>query len=456
LSDDAYPAHFLRAVGGGLVCLLSVFPVCFLGGSARAQQAAATPASFEPADYNTARFVLHTDLPESEAKVLLKRLDVTLKSATRLFGLPSRQPIESFVVERLDQWPAESFTHPAARLLIGGVGGGSVSSGYDTNTSAPRKATVFAAATEGIPEHEIVHAYCVQTFGQTGPTWFAEGIAEMLAHGGEDHAPVRCSTKVIDYLRGESPRRLDEIVGSDEFTAPLAASLITMVAKHESKGRLTDVVSMDQWNDEQAEIVDAARLSYHWCWSACHFLHQHPGYNTRFKLLARSYVAGNDVSFDEAFAPVRDQLDFEYRFFMERLATGYRVDLCAWDWRDPCLPKSGARRQAVKIGACRGYQATGVKLHKGDRVAFEASGDWQLSAESAALDADGDGFGQGQLEGVLFNAGELSEPFDLGQNGEFAAPMEGKLYLRCRDGWGDLADNRGAIRVNLRPADPRD
>ncbi len=452
MSDDGHPAQLVRAAGGALVCLLIAFPCFRPVDSARAEDPTAESEGLqlERADYNTPRFSLHTDLPEGDAKALLQRLDVTLKSAARFFGTPPRESIESYVVARLDHWPAESFTHPAARLLIGGVGGGSVTNAFDETATAPRKVTVFAAALPGIAEHEIVHAYCVQTFGLTGPTWFSEGIAEVLASGAPERAPVQCPSDVFEYLRGEEPRSLAEIIGGEEFTAPLAASLVLMLEHHDTADRTSDVASMDRWNKEQTELVRTARLSYHWCWSACHFLHHHPAYNGRFRLLGRGYVAGQSVDFDEMFAPVRDRLEFEYRFFMDRLEPGYRVDLCAWDWEDPCPPKSGNQQQSVKVVAPRGYQATGLSVRTGETVTYEAKGEWRLANDGDALDADGDGFGQGQLEGILFHEGALSEPLVLGQHGRFTAPGPGKLYLRCRDAWGELADNRGTIRVRLR------
>lgn len=452
MSDVGHPAQSLRAAGGVLVCLLIAWFVVLAPPPVHAEDppAANEGLELERADYQTPRFLLHTDLPECDAKALLKRLDATLKSTARYFGMPPRDSIESYVVARLDKWPTEAFTHPAARLLIGGVGGGSVTHSFDETATAPRKVTVFAAALPGIAEHEIVHAYCVQTFGLTGPTWFSEGIAEVLAGGSPARAPVRCPGDVIEYLRGEEPRTLADIVGGEEITAPLAASLVLMLERHDADERTSTVASMDDWSKEQTEIVKTARQSYHWCWSACHFLHQHPAYSARFRLLGRGYVAGQPVDFDEMFAPVRDRLEFEFRFFLERLEPGYRVDLCAWDWENPAPEKSGDRPISVKVVAARGYQATGVTVREGDRVSYETTGEWRLAAAGDAVDADGDGFGQGQLEGIIFDEGDLSDTLELGKQGRFVAPRPGKLYLRCRDAWGELADNRGTIRVSLR------
>jgi hypothetical protein len=449
LNDCGDPARKLRAVGG--VCALLLVLCCFTGvsGTLCAAEPVACPEP-ECADYCTPRFRLHTDLAKPDAAALLKRLDCTLRGCSRFFGAPPRDAIEIFAVDRLDQWPAEEFTHPAARLLIGGVGGGVVTNGFDDTATAPRKVIVFAAALPGIPEHEIVHAYCVQTFGLSGPTWFKEGIAEMLAGGAQEKAPVDCPAEVIDYLSSAEPRNLAEVTSTGgEFTATLAASLVSMLDDHAASRQLGAVASMDDWDEEDTDAVRTARLEYHWCWSVCHFLHQHPKYNDRFKLLARGYVSGQPIEFDAVYAPVRDRLEFEYRFFVEHLEPGYRVDLCAWDWSDPAAERVGKRNAPLKITACRGYQPTGLQLLEGDCLAYEAQGEWHVSSDKGAkaVDADGNAEGRGRLEAVMLDEAELSEPFELGRKGKVTCPANGRLYVRCRDGWGEIADNRGQLRV---------
>jgi hypothetical protein len=54
--------------------------------------------------------------------------------------------------------------------------------------------------------------------------------------------------------------------------------------------------------------------------------------------------------------------------------------------------------------------------------------------------------------GVVMNVEkfELGEPFELGADGSFSAPSDGQLYLRCRDKWGALADNKGTLTIKLK------
>jgi hypothetical protein len=85
----------------------------------------------------------------------------------------------------------------------------------------------------------------------------------------------------------------------------------------------------------------------------------------------------------------------------------------------------------------------------GDKYRYRATGTWQIVKGGAELTADGDDEGNGRLEGVIFDDYALGEPFLLGTDGTFKAPQSGRLYLRCRDAWNRLADNKGTMSVKL-------
>ncbi len=84
---------------------------------------------------------------------------------------------------------------------------------------------------------------------------------------------------------------------------------------------------------------------------------------------------------------------------------------------------------------------------------YHTGGTWSLGNDAPRLTADGDTQGRGRLEGVIFSDYELSEPFPLGKEGTFHPPAAGRLYLRCRDDWNELADNRGTVQVIISRAD---
>ncbi|HEV3003526.1 MAG TPA: hypothetical protein VGX78_03655, partial [Pirellulales bacterium] len=163
--------------------------------------AAAAPSPAPPnVDYSSKHFLLHTDLPRDEALALIDRLEATLGVVSAYWDRPSRQVIECYVVHDLSQWPDTALPHPLARILIGGVGGGTVSKTEQNGKRTSLKAAVYASSHPGIAEHEAVHAYCAQAFGTAGPDWYKEGMAELANYRRRGRQDVDCPQEVIDAL----------------------------------------------------------------------------------------------------------------------------------------------------------------------------------------------------------------------------------------------------------------
>ena len=80
-------------------------------------------------------------------------------------------------------------------------------------------------------------------------------------------------------------------------------------------------------------------------------------------------------------------------------------------------------------------------------------GTWSITKDGEKLTAAGAFNGTGRLEGVLFQDYKLGEPFELGAEGTFVAPSDGRLYVRCRDDWASLGDNSGETTVKIRKGD---
>src|SRR5262245_29165916 len=78
-------------------------------------RAAVGPAA--PADYRSAHFLVHTDLPVKDAKELLDRLETMLALISRYWGRPSVGTIECYVVKDLANWPQGSL-EPRGRAKI--------------------------------------------------------------------------------------------------------------------------------------------------------------------------------------------------------------------------------------------------------------------------------------------------------------------------------------------------
>jgi hypothetical protein len=256
------------------------------------------------------------------------------------------------------------------------------------------------------------------TFGSTGPTWLAEGVAEMANYWKEGEQAVDISPAVMTYLQQASPKR-----GLLEIAVP---------------GRTPS----GTWQD------------YAWRWALCHLLANNPNYDDRFKPLAIALMEERPgVSFESVYGPVAREISFEYDQFLRAVGNGYRADLVAWPWKARFRPLKGdSGRVTAAIRARAGWQASGLRVERGATYEAAADGTWRTAAAGEPVTADGSGAGRGRLTAVVFRDAEfaLEEPFHVGVAKRFTAAADGQLFLRCADDWTGLADNDGEVEVTLR------
>lgn len=406
---------------------VALFFVCFQGMSgnplaAQGKGARADASSSAPRDYRSKNFLVHTDLPADEARGLLERLEKMLVIISTYWASPNRSLIECYVVQDLSNWPPGSL-HPVGAQSVSGGGGVTISRArYRGGRLIQAKSVVYAISERGTPQHEAVHAYCSQNFGHTGPVWYSEGMAEMGNNWKEvpkkgQPLSVNCERYVVDYIKRSDPKSLNEIVNSNETTG-------------------------DSWEN------------YCWRWALCHLLATNPNYANRFRPLGLGLLMKKPVSFNQTYGTMAREISFEYLFFLKHFDQGYRCDLCQWDWKTKFRKSNSVRPLLSKIEAQQGWQASRVLVEAGQEYQFSAEGDWKTSDEAESVTAKGSDTGQGTLVGVVLQENdeeeyELSEEFELGESGSFQAPASGKLYLRCRDAWHELADNSGKVAVKI-------
>jgi len=378
----------------------------------RARDRESSQTSGKPADYRSKNFILHTDISAEEAQELLKKLETMLSLISKYWGRPPSGIIEMYVIRDLRNWSDVPLDPDGVESIRKGAGL-TKSLTISNGNRFVAKSVVYAVDNHGTPQHEAVHAYCAQTFGRLGPTWYAEGMAEMGQYWVENDPSVNCHQVVVDYLRASEPKPLSEIMDRNAVTG-------------------------DSWQN------------YAWRWALCHLLANNKNYAQRFRPLGMGLLLNQGTSFEGVYGPMDREIEFEYRFFLKHLGRGYRVDLCSWDWKARFqAPRAGSATTA-RIEARGGWQPSRLRVKQGEEYEFSASGTWQTKADDKAVSADGDASGKGRLVGILFNDYELSKPFELGAYGSFVAPGDGDLFLRCRDSWSELADNDGRMSVRLK------
>ncbi len=364
----------------------------------------------QPRELRSANFYLHTDISERSAYILLDKLETMISLVSQYYGRRPKGIIPCYVVRDMSLWPEDTFEEDAA-IKIAEPAGVTISRRLKNEVSS----IVYSCDDHGVAQHEAVHAYCNQTFGSTGPTWYSEGMAELGNYWKQGQLAVDVDPAAILHLRNTPPKHLLDIVAANQITG-------------------------DSWQ------------AYQWRWALCHLLAFNPNYSDRFKGLGLALMAEKPgVSFESVYGPVAREISFEYDQFIQHVDNGYRTDLCAWQWDRTFKPVTGKRHVTAKVNAQRGWQASSLRVSANEIYEYAAKGNWKLS-DTTEVDADGDGDGLGKLMGVVMQDFKLSVPFRLGTRGKFKAPQDGDLYLRCGDKWNRIADNDGTIAVHLRRA----
>jgi len=404
-----------------LICVLCLATTVCLAAPAFAQNAkqkeGVATVPFKLADYTSAHILLHTDLAQPEAKELLARLETMLSLISAYWRRPPSGVIECYVARDIARWPTDVID-PHGRAKIEQGAGVTLTQTLSSGKRFLAKATVYAVSDRGTPQHEVVHAYCQQAFGRAGPIWYAEGMAEMGQYWRDNDASVHCHPEVVKYLHASVPRPLGEIVNAGK---PIE----------------------DNWQN------------YAWRWALCHLLANNPNYSARFLPLGLGYLnKQQNVTFERVYGAMADDISFEYVFFLKHFDIGYRVDLTAWDWKRKFVAPAAGTAVTSHIAADRGWQPAGILLKGGVEYEYSATGTWKLAKDSDAITADGKSGApagsDGRLVGVVMQDFKLGEPFDLGAEGTFTASGDGKLYLRCRDKWNELQDNKGSLAVKIK------
>ena len=281
-------------------------------------------------DVHSRHFLIHTDLSPDEANDFVERLEAMLGKVSTYWGQPMHGAIECYVIRNLDQFPVATIA-PAGVCGVRTVGGATLMQVNKEGKRQVAKSVVYASARFEVVQHEVVHAYCHQTFRRIGPVWYSEGMAEMGHFWQEGDGAVRADAREIEFLRNNPPKSLAETLSPAQVTG-------------------------DCWQNYASR------------WALCHFLASNPNYSRQFRQLGRGLLAGKDVSFEQTYAADDPTVVLRVSFLPSAISRGYRVDLCAWDWKKKFTCLQPGQTQRVTIAAGRGWQPAGLTVLLGDAV----------------------------------------------------------------------------------------
>ena len=370
-------------------------------------------APAQPRLVRSAHFAFVTDVSDREWAVISFKLERMVSALETFLGRRMTGVVQGFVARDLAKFPDGMIDEPYGVEKIRRGEGVCVNS----RLGPQRQARLYSCADHGVIQHECVHGICHLAFGSTGPTWLAEGLAELGNYWREGDPTIDLPAPVVGYLQNATPKR--KLL---EIAVP---------------GR----TEAGTWED------------YAWRWALCHLLANNPNYANRFVPLALALMEERDgVSFESVYGPVAREVSFEYDQFLATLGNGYRSDLTAWPWQAKFQRLADSAEVKVKIKAQAGWQPARVLVESGDRFEIVADGTWKIAAAGQPLDADGEADGRGRLVAAVFADYSLTPEIPLGAKATLEPQAGGQLYLRCTDAWTELGDNEGEVTVTIRQA----
>jgi hypothetical protein len=294
--------------------------------------------------------------------------------------------------------------------------------------------------------HEATHSFMAMNLGGCGPGWYMEGMAELLGTHTWDARTAQLELGVMPASRAAAPY-WGRIKLLKESHQPLALPAVLAL-------------------DNAAPMNNEA---YAWVWSLAHFLEHHPRYAKDFHTLPQRVTEPKfNARLQQLYGEDWQNLAREWELFTRRIDYDDDVACEAIDFGP--TEELATQPITVKIDPRRGWQPTGVRIAKGDRLTIRGAGrfvigreptgePWPCEANGVTLEYfAGRPLGELQLaiddhDSPLSAPGGLLQPFPIGQRSTIVAPLSGPVFLHLNDSPAKRAENSGELAVSLQRAD---
>jgi len=299
--------------------------------------------------------------------------------------------------------------------------------------------------------HEATHWIMYRRLGGAGAPWFMEGMADM--YGTHLWSDGKLTLGVIPREPKQVPhwgrfKRLNEMI---------------------ENGRAPSLDQILNYGNEAQDRMDR----YVWSWAACVFFNNHPEYRDEMTLAAQAPL-DYSLSLSER---LRASLDDRW----ERVVADWNGFLSDFDFGfDPArsMPQVDSIPTRalddtnlpleLEIDASRGWQSSGVQVASGQEFLVEAEGSFVVAqfSDDKAWRAEAQGitlrYFRHQPLGRLVAAiapidndpsTRVWETQSIGRGATVRATRDGVLMFKINEPAGDLLDNQGMLRVQVRPVD---
>ncbi len=391
---------------------------------------------------NGRHLTLYTDVPASpEVDELPAVFDLAVPQWSQYFGIDPDRTREwhmtAFIMRDKTRFQSVGMLPPNLPPFLHGWQEGSYLWLYDQPDAYYRRHLLL---------HEGTHAVMKLFFGGTGPPWYGEGLAELLAtHRWQDGQLSLC------YV----PKNVRESLGWGR---------VLLIKKPVAERRALTVEQVTAYGPD----AHLEKEPYAWSWALVLLLEKHPRYQARFRgLLAHVRDLDLNSRFRQQLQDDWLLLREEWQLMIMNIDYGYDVARAAVV-RKPAqpLPADGT---TVTIAADRGWQATGVFLEGGATYQLKASGRYQVAQTTEPWWCEAGGvtisYYHGRPLGMLVGAirddnkpltglSPLCRPESIGLEREWTVKEGGALYLKINESPGHLDDNEGKLQVQIRRREP--
>ena len=291
--------------------------------------------------------------------------------------------------------------------------------------------------------HEGTHAFMAALASGTGPPWFSEGMAELLAtHRWQDG---QLTLNFFPLTREDVPKW-----GRIEIVQTGFAELARKACR-----RSLPTTCGPTWKTKPTAGAGRRRHS----WTATRVPGPLPPVASPCRR-ARFCCPRVEAVCRRLADPVED-----WQVFVANLDYGYDFQRMQVDYAAGALLEGSSKQ--VTVAADRGWQASGIRLEPGKKYRLSASGRYSVAQEPRVWACEPGGitirYYHSQPLGILLAAvrsddpqakgsSGLTRPIVVGLDRTVSVDRPGTLYLRINDSAGSLADNAGTLSVEVWPA----
>jgi hypothetical protein len=297
--------------------------------------------------------------------------------------------------------------------------------------------------------HEGTHAFMHQLLRRSGPGWYFEGVAELLATHRWDARGLQL--RILPDQKEDVPEW----------------GRIKLIRRAVAQGQTLTLTEVMRLAGRDFQAVEG----YAWSWAAAAFLDGHPNWQATYRGWIAEPPAADRARFSvnawtqlqASSAPIEEA----WQLFLHELDYGYDIaaDQVQYAPLDGAVDRAADGSRRVQVDAHRGWQSTGIELVAGQSYRLSAQGRYQLSGEPQPWPCEAGGvtlrYHGGWPAGILLAAVRpnspagpvttpLAHPQPVGLAAVLRPAVTGTLFLRINEPAGLRRDNQGHLTVTVR------